>query len=188
LALAAAATAATVHIRVEGKTRTIFAPTERPVSAPDALSALVAASVKGEFYVHIAATSFGPFVEQIGLYPGGGDAGWEYKVNGVSPPVDADEYVLHTGDRVLWYWATFGRTGGPPTLQLERFRRNCYRVWKQNDAGVRSAAFGAVLHVGSRRTVPTQGAAGSALACVGRHRGLLVRATLAGAVRSNALA
>ena len=44
------------------------------------------------------------------------------------------------------------------------------------------------LHVGSKRTVQTQGAAGSVGACVGAHKGLLVRATLDGAIRSNALA
>ena len=44
-----------------------------------------------------------------------------------------------------------------------------------------------VLHVG-KRTVKTQGAGQAAVGCVGPHRGLLVRATLAGAVRSTALA
>jgi hypothetical protein len=52
----------------------------------------------------------------------------------------------------------------------------------QDDTGKTAAARGAVLHVG-RRAVRTK--AGSA--CPGRHRGL-VRATLNGAVRSNALA
>ena len=51
----------------------------------------------------------------------------------------------------------------------------------QDDAGKTQVARGAVLHVG-RRTV--RAASGSA--CVGRHTGL-VRATLKGAVRSNAL-
>ncbi len=42
-----------------------------------------------------------------------------YKVNGVSPPVGADAYVVEEGDVVLWYYATFGPTGGPPTLDLD---------------------------------------------------------------------
>jgi hypothetical protein len=190
LAFAAAAPAASVQIRVEGKTRTIFGAAEPRVSADNALQALEVAGRAGEFYYHVAQTSFGPYVDQIGLFPAGGTSGWVYKVNGVSPPVGADQYQLHAGDRVLWYWATFGPAGGPPTLVLERagrHQRNCYRVYKQDDKGTRAAAIGAVLHVGSSRTVPTQGSTQAAVGCIGRHRGLLVRATLAGAVRSNAL-
>jgi hypothetical protein len=189
LVLPAAAFAAGVKIRVEGKTRTIFAPTERSVSADNALVALESAAGDGEFYFHITQTSFGPYVDQVGLYAGAGSAGWVYKVNGVSPPIGADQYVLHDGDRVLWYYGLFGPNGGPPTLELERAgtRRNCYRVFSMDDTGARTAATGAVLHVGSKRTVDTQGSTQAAVGCVGKHRGLLVRATLAGAVRSNAL-
>jgi hypothetical protein len=63
----------------------------------------------------------------------------------------------------------------------------CYRVRAQDDNGEFTPALGAVLHVG-KRTVKTRGANQAAVGCVGTHRGLLVRATLAGAVRSNALA
>jgi len=89
---------------------------------------------------------------------------------------------------VLWYWAQFGVAGGPKTLVLERAgtHRGCYRVYTEDDNGVRAAALGAVLHVGRTRTVQTQGSTQAAVGCVGKHRGL-VRATLAGAVRSNAL-
>jgi hypothetical protein len=105
-----------------------------------------------------------------------------FKVNGVSPPVGADQVALHDGDTVLWYFATFGPTGGPKTLALRKgTRRNCYRVVAQNDAGKATPAAGAVLHVDGR-AFRTRAGAG----CVGRHAGL-VKATLAGAVRSNAL-
>jgi hypothetical protein len=188
LAFAAAASAAHVRVRVEGKTRTIFGVTEPRLSAGNALEALQVAGQAGEFYYHVTETSFGPYVDQIGLYPAVDVSGWAYKVNGVSPPVGADKFVLHAGDRVLWYWATFGPAGGPPTLVLERAgRQPCYRVYKQDDTGARTPALGAVLHVGSRRTVKTQGSTQAAVGCPGRHRGLLVRATLEGAVRSNAL-
>jgi hypothetical protein len=90
--------------------------------------------------------------------------------------------VLKPGDRVLWYWATFGPAGGPPTLALRAgSKRNCYRVVSQNDAGKTTPARGARLHV-EGRSVPAR----SGSACLGRHRGL-VTATLKGAVRSNAL-
>jgi hypothetical protein len=153
-----------------------------------ALDALESASVLGEFYYHLTTTSFGPYVDQVGRYASVGQTGWVYKVNGVSPPVGANEARLKEGDTVLWYWAQFGIAGGPKTLVLSRVgKTNCYRVRAQDDNGAFTAAVGAVLHVG-KRTVKTQGATQSALGCVGAHRGVLVRATLGGAVRSNALA
>jgi hypothetical protein len=183
LLLVPAALAFRVHVRVEGKTQTIFGAAEPALSVKaNALDALESASLAGEFYYHVTVGGFGPYVDQIGRYPAGGSSGWVFKVNGLSPPVGADAVVLKPGDRVLWYWATFGPNGGPPTLSLRRARRNCYRVLAQDDAGKTSPARGAVLHVDGR-SVRTR--AGSA--CVGRHRGL-VRATLAGAVRSNAVA
>ena len=189
LALVPVASAARVHVRVEGKTQTIFGPTSPLVDVKaNALDALAAAAVAGEFYYHLQSTSLGPYVDQIGLYPAVGQTGWVFKVNGASPPVGADAVTLHDGDTVLWYWAQFGIAGGPKTLQLERVkgRGGCYRVWQQDDGGARTAALGAVLHVGVHRTVSTQGATQAVVGCVGRHTGL-VRATLAGAVRSNAL-
>ncbi len=181
LTLASSALAASVSVRVEGKTMSIFGAAEPRVSAANALTALDAASFRGEFYYHLTATSFGPYVDQIGRYSAGGANGWVFKVNGVSPPVGADQVQLQDGDRVLWYWATFGATGGPPTLLLSRTSRNCYRVVSENDAGVDSAAAGAVLTVDGRKVRTRSGRA-----CVGKHSGL-VRAALTGAVRSNAL-
>jgi Domain of unknown function (DUF4430) len=191
-----AALAVKVHVRVEGKERTIYGSTEPlvDVTSPranplpeNAVDALETASALGEFYYHITSTSFGPYVDQVGRFPAVGQTGWVFKVNGVSPPVGADKVQLKEGDTVLWYWAQFGVAGGPKTLTLSRVgKTNCYRVRAQDDQGAFSAALGAVLHVG-RRTVRTQGANQAAVGCVGRHRGLLVRATLAGAVRSNAV-
>jgi hypothetical protein len=183
LIVPAALASVRVHVRVEGKTQTIFGAAEPTLSVTaNALDALEAASLAGEFYYHVTTTGLGPYVDQIGRYPAGGSSGWVFKVNGVSPPVGADAIVLKPGDRVLWYWATFGSSGGPKTLELRRAKRGCYRVLAQDDAGKSSTARGAVLHVDGR-SVRTR--AGSA--CVGVHRGP-VRATLAGAVRSNALA
>jgi hypothetical protein len=176
--LAPAALAARVHVRVEGKTQTIFGSTEPVLAAQNALDALGSASVAGEFYYHVSPTAYGPYVDQIGLYAASGASGWTFKVNGVSAPVGADKVTLKPGDRVLWYWATFTATGGPPTLDLKRARRaNCYRVLAQDDNGKTTAVRGFVLRVDGRSV---------RRACVGRHRGL-VRATKPGAVRSNAL-
>jgi hypothetical protein len=172
-------------IRVEGWTRTIFGSTNPRVSATNALDALTNAGKAGEFFVHVTSTAYGPYVDQVGYYAAFGSSGWAYKVNGVSPPVGADQYVLKPGDKVLWYWAFFGLQGGPPTLELVRAQTSCYRVYSVNDTGAKAAALGAVLHVDGR-AVKTQGATQAAVACVGPHRGL-VRATLKGDVRSNAL-
>jgi len=191
LVLVPSALAVTAHVRVEGKTRTIFGATAPliDVTSPranplpeNALDALESASALGEFFYHVTQTSFGPYVDQIGKYAAAGQTGWVFKVNGVSPPVGANEVRLQAGDTVLWYWAQFGVAGGPKTLVLTRAGR-CYTVRQQDDKGALSPADGAVLRVGSRRPVATR----NGRVCIGAHRGLLVRAELGGAVRSNAL-
>jgi hypothetical protein len=177
-----AALAARVSVRVEGRTQSIYGPLETRFEAgSNAMTALDAASLRGEFYYHVRQASFGPYIDQIGRYAAEAASGWVFKINGVSPPVGAQDATVRDGDRVLWYWATFGPTGGPPTLLLTRTARSCYRVVAENDQGVDSAANGALLHVDGRRVRTRAGRA-----CVGRHTGL-VRATRAGAVRSNAL-
>ena len=183
VALAPAALAANVKIRVEGKTTTIFGALQPTLEAgTSALTALDAASLAAEFYYHVTVTGFGPFVDQIGRYPGEGFSGWSYKVNGVSPPVGADQATIKAGDTVLWYWSTFTPQGGSPTLLLKRrAARNCYSVLSQNDLGQTEPASGARLLVDGRRVAGRSGRW-----CVGRHHGL-VRAVAANAVRSNAL-
>ncbi len=145
-----------------------------------ALGALESASIGGEFYYRVQQTGFGPYVDQIGRNPAGGSSGWAFKVNGVSPPVGADKVELKDGDVVLWYWANFSDTGGPPTLELTRTGGGCYQVVARNDAG-NTVSASATLRVDSRR-VPMEGGR----ACPGPHRSL-VRAIATGAVRSNAL-
>jgi uncharacterized protein DUF4430 len=183
LLIVPAASALRVHVRVEGKTRTIYGSTEPTLTVrANALDALESASIAGEFYYHVKASGFGPYVDQVGRYLAAGSNGWVFKVNGVSPPVGADVVQLQDGDRVLWYWATFGPTGGPPTLLLKAGKkRDCYRVLSQSDTGKTTVARRARLHVGSRSVLARTGSA-----CVGAHRGL-VTATLDGSVRSNAL-
>jgi Domain of unknown function (DUF4430) len=189
------ALAVKVHVRVEGKTRTIFGPTSpvidvtSPRASPlpeNALDALMTAGFLGEFYVHVTNSDGGVYVDQVGRYPAQGQTGWALKVNGRSPSTSANRVVLETGDSVLWYWAQYGIAGGPKTLVLSRAGgTNCYRVVAQNDKGQVSAALGAVLRVDGR-TVRTEGSTQAAVACIGKHRGF-VRATLGGAVRSNAV-
>jgi hypothetical protein len=187
VALVPAALAVKVHVRVEGKSRTLFGPTEPTVDVPaNALDALKAVATIAELYYHVTLSSFGPYVDQIGLYPAAGSGGWVFKVDGASAQVGADQTPLKDGDTLLWYWADFDPVtfAGPKTLFLKKTKANCYAAFLQDDKGVQTPASGAALHVGSKRTVSTSGGA----ACVGVHKGLTVRATLQGAVRSNALA
>ncbi|WP_411277808.1 DUF4430 domain-containing protein [Gaiella sp.] len=182
LTLAATAFGASVTVRVEGKTQSIFGSMPIKVEASNAMVALDAASIFGEFYVQVTQSSFGPYVSQIGRYPGAGASGWVFKVNGASPPVGADQVTLKDGDEVLWYYATFSDTGGPATLALKATSKNCYSVTAFDDAGKAAPAAGAQLRVDGRRFK----ASGAGKVCVGRHVGL-VRAYAVGAVRSNAV-
>jgi Domain of unknown function (DUF4430) len=176
--------AATIKVRVEGKSQTLFGPTEISVTASNALDALEQASVLGELYYHVTQSSFGPFVDQVGRYGGSGSSGWVYKVNDLSPPVGADKVTLKDGDRVLWYFADFGPTGGPPTLTVKASGKGCYTATAFDDNAKPATVSGLTWHVGSKKTAP--GSAGTAY-CPGKHTGLLVRATATDAVRSNAV-
>ena len=184
LVLPASALAATVKVRVEGKTQTLFGPTEITVTASNALDALEQASILGELYYHVTTTSFGPYVDQVGRYGGTASSGWVFKVNDASPPVGADKVALKDGDRVLWYYADFGPTGGPPTLFVKPVPGNCYLAAALDDNGKSATVSGLQWHVGSKQTVA--GATGKQF-CPKKHTGLLVRATATGAVRSNAV-
>jgi hypothetical protein len=176
------AQATRVHVRVEGKTTTIFGASEPTLEAgATALDALEAASLAGEFYYHVTQFSFGPFVDQVGRFGATAADGWVYKVNGVSPDVGASQYALKAGDRVLWYWTRFSGPTATPTLRLERQRGGCYRAATEDAKGTRAAAAGAVLLVDGRRVRTKAGRA-----CI-RSRHGLVRAVRPDAVRSNAV-
>lgn len=197
LAVPAVAFSFTVHVRVEGATTTIFGATEPLVTPyegalpagdggtvelkePTALGALEAASLAGEFYYRLQALSFGPYVSQIGRLPGEGASGWVFKVNGVSPPVGADAYVVKAGDEVLWYYATFTDAGGPATLDLVRAGR-CYRAFSVDDAGERTRATGVVFRLDARKV---RSASGRICPTGHWHR---LQATKDGAVRSQTI-
>jgi hypothetical protein len=182
--LPATAFAATVKVRVEGKSQTLFGPAEVTVTASNALDALEQASILGELYYHVTQTSFGPFVDQVGRYAGSGATGWVFKVNDASPPVGADKVTLADGDRVLWYFASFGPTGGPPTLTVKPTAKGCYTATAFDDNAKPTVVSGLTWHVGSKKSAP--GTTGSAY-CPAKHGGLLVRATATGAIRSNAV-
>ena len=182
LVLVPAALAARVHVRVEGKTQTIFGSTEPTLNVKaNALDALDAASLAGEFYYHVAPTAFGPYVDQIGRYPAGGSSGWIFKVNGIVAPVGADQVTVKDGDTALWYWATFTGSAGPLTLEVETSivkGKRCFFATGRNDAGRASRMRGVVYTLNSRRI---SSATGVVCTRPGRYT---VRVAKTGAIRS----
>jgi Domain of unknown function (DUF4430) len=177
-----AALAARVHVRVEGKTQTIFGANEPTLNVKaNALDALESASLAGEFYYHVRATSFGPYVDQIGRYLAAGSTGWTFKVNGITAPVGADQVVVKDGDTVLWYWATFSDAGGPLTLEVETSLvrgKRCFFATGRNDAGHSSRVRGVVFTLNGRRVASATG-----VVCT-RVARYAVRVTKTGAIRS----
>ena len=180
--LAPAALAARVHVRAEGKTQTIFGPTEPTLTVKDnALDALESASAAGEFFYHVTVSGFGPYVDQIGRYPAAGNGGWIFKVNGVLPPVGADAVHLKDGDSVLWYWATFTGAAGPLTLEVENSLvrgKRCFFATGRNDAGHAGRVRAVVFTLNGRRR-----AAATGVLCT-KPGPFAVRVTKTGAVRS----
>ena len=167
------ALAVDVKIRVEGARVSIFgkseprlapvtgtfSPPEGPdvtVSGPTPLGALERASRRREFYYRVQGTSFGPYVDRIGRRAATGSSGWVYKVNHMSPPVGADSYELEKGDSVLWYWATFGPSGGPKTLDLARAGAGCFRAFAYDDTGKRSRPGNVVFVRNGRREIASE--------------------------------
>jgi hypothetical protein len=182
LTLVPAALAANVHVRVEGKTQTIYGAAEPTLNVKtNALDALESASLAGEFFYHVTQTAFGPYVDQIGRYPAGGSNGWIFKVNGILPPVGADAVQVHDGDTVLWYWATFSGPAGPLTLEVENSLvrgKRCFFATGRNDAGHASRVRNVVFTLNGRRV---RSRTGVACTKAGRYA---VRVTKTGAVRS----
>jgi Domain of unknown function (DUF4430) len=182
LVLVPSALAARVHVRVEGRTQTIFGTTEPTLNVTaTALDALEAASLAGEFYYHVATTPFGPYVDQIGRYPAGGSSGWIFKVNGIVPPVGADQVKIKDGDTVLWYWATFSGAAGPLTLEVETSvvrGKRCFYATGRNDAGRASRVRGVVFTLNGRRV---SSAGGVVCTRLGRYS---IKVAKTGAIRS----
>ena len=176
----ASSAAASVRVRVEGPTSTLFGAVEPRLGKSGASLTALDALALTRVPFHAQPTGEGLYVDRIAQFPSAGTAGWALKVNGVMQTVP-DRVKLRSGDRVLWYWAQFGIVaGGPPTLALRRDAA-CYRVLSQDDFGATTVASGAVLHVDGRRFATRNGQA-----CLPAHKGL-VRATLSRAIRSNAL-
>ncbi len=179
-----AVAAARVHVRVEGKTQTIFGATEPTLTVnANVLDAIEAASLAGEFYYHVRTTSFGPYVDQIGRYAESlsSGTGWVFKVNGALAPVGADAVQLRDGDTVLFYYATFSGPKGPLTLEVESSivrGKRCFFASGRDDAGRASRVRGVVFTLNGRRIRSANG-----VVCTRKAR-YSVRVAKPGAIRS----
>ena len=85
------------------------------------------ASIAGEFYYGTTTAVFGDVREPDRQVPAaGGRLGLQGQRRLAARRRRQGE--LKDGDVVLWYYATFGPAGGPPTLELQRLPGNCYVV------------------------------------------------------------
>ncbi len=78
-------------------------------SSPTALQALVTAMDEINLLYEIQSTSFGPFVKTVDGYRPSGTSGWLYAVNGSIPQMGSNDYQIHAGDQIQWFY------GGPST-------------------------------------------------------------------------
>jgi hypothetical protein len=122
-----------VHVRVEGKTATIFSGTVTfctssitdkqgntfAVDHPTALGALDQASQDGAFN-YIVSSSWGPlsFLEKIAGEANDGMDGWLCSVNWQGLNAAAVDCSLSNGDEVLWYYGAW--TAQPLKLTLDQ--------------------------------------------------------------------
>ena len=114
---------AIVHVLVEGKTQTIFVARPCAHSSQTHLEVLLRPHAPLSSTPTSTNTSFGPYVDQIGYYPGAGSTGWVFKVNGVSPPVGADQVQLKDGDRVPFSTSPSSASPGARPRSISRVRR-----------------------------------------------------------------
>ena len=124
--------------RIEGNAEQICAG---KVPGPTALDIVKNAALICGFAYHISDTSFGPYLDQIGSDTAQGLIGWLYLVNNLSPSVGADNYVLETGDEVLWYYGDYRwlptrltlddteiSAGASATAKVEVFENGAFRA------------------------------------------------------------
>jgi len=90
--------------RIEGKDNNVCAG---KAVGPTALDVIKNSAEKCGFTYHIKEMSFGPYLDKINNDEASGLIGWLYLVNYVSPAVGANDYVLQSGDEVLWYFGDF---------------------------------------------------------------------------------
>ncbi len=90
------------EFKIQGKTKIIC---EGRVEAQNALDIVKNAAVLCSFTYVIEDTAYGPYLKKIGDDEAQGSSGWLYRVNGILPSIGAADYLLKSGDDVLWYFS-----------------------------------------------------------------------------------
>jgi len=90
--------------RIEGSEETVCLG---EVEGPTALDIVKNAKSICGFTYEIKDTDWGPYLKRINNDEAGGESGWLYFVNNISPSVGAASYELQSGDSVLWYYGGF---------------------------------------------------------------------------------
>ena len=90
--------------RIEGSEETVCLG---EAIGPTALDIVKNAKNICGFTYEIKDTDWGPYLKRINNDEAGGESGWLYFVNNISPSVGAASYELQSGDSVLWYYGGF---------------------------------------------------------------------------------
>lgn len=101
-------TTSNFEVSVTGPSSSIFQGSVSANSSLTAFSALAEAAKSGGFTYVAKSTALGTFVESIAGISPQGDKGWMYAVNGAKPSVGAAQYVLKSGDKLVWFYGSPG--------------------------------------------------------------------------------
>jgi len=104
LPLNAVSSTSKFRFRIEGSSSVVCSG---ETQGPTALDIIKNSSSQCGFTYHIQSTSFGLYLDQIGGDKAEGMTGWLYFVNYFSPSVGAADYVLKSGDSVIWHFGNF---------------------------------------------------------------------------------
>jgi len=93
------------NLRIEGSSSTVC---NTQVSAATALDTIINGALVCGYTYEIQDTGLGPYLFSLNGEEAAGVSGWMYFVNNISPLVGAADYILETGDEVLWYYGQWG--------------------------------------------------------------------------------
>lgn len=114
------ATSYTVDVGVQGTTDVVLQETIEITEGQNALEALKKA-LGDKIPYEIKTASFGSYVVSINNEEEktfGGWDGWGYLVNGVSPNIGADSYILKAGDKLQFYYSRWAAFSSPTAVKV----------------------------------------------------------------------
>ncbi|MDP4001327.1 MAG: prenyltransferase/squalene oxidase repeat-containing protein [bacterium] len=93
-----------ISFRIEGSSATVC---EGSIVGPTALDVVKNAAEICDYTYNVQELSFGPYLNQIKDDAAQGLIGWIYLINNSPPSVGAGDFVLKTGDQLLWFYGKF---------------------------------------------------------------------------------